>query len=104
MKATKIEQISERFYNQNQSWYYDRIVKAGNLRIKIEIRRGNCDELSHMIGFVLDGLKWERIVSKSIVGAECDSARYGNKNESIAAFRSDGLSVLGEMLMILTGL
>jgi hypothetical protein len=70
--------ISERFYNLNQSWYYERIVEIKGVKLKVHIRRNAYDNQSHLNGLVFDpaAMKWNKIVHRPIEGAKCESASY----------------------------
>lgn len=97
-------EISERFYNHQQSWNYDRIVVVNNdVRLRIKIRRNSYDEQSEIVGYALDEThrKWNQLVWRPIAGAACFDASYSRDNESVNPFRKDAQSVLVELLAIL---
>src|SRR5262245_23806588 len=96
--------ISQRFYLQNQSWNFERIVELEGRKVKVEIRRNAYDDQSYLRGFVLDPvhLCWNTLVNLPISGACCRAASYGRKDEPIAPFERDAAGILAELKKILS--
>lgn len=95
-----VETISERFYQQSQSWIYDRIVSWDNLseskaRIRVEIRRNAYDDQSYIHGFVysLTSMQWNLLVTKPIQQALCRDVSYTNSNPNKTLFVCDAEAV-----------
>jgi hypothetical protein len=91
--------ISQQFYNSEQSWHFERIVKHGKLRMRVDIRRNAYDFQSWVRGYIFDPvhMKWNLLVDRPIEGAKCEQASYVRKVESIAPFQADAESVLKEL-------
>lgn len=103
-----INEISTRFYNQTQSWYYVRTVAVDKspskpgIRIKVEIRRNAYDEQSYGRTYLWSGSKWELVVNSPIEGLRCEHASYvHNKYEvDCQAFERDAEDLLDETIRI----
>ena len=93
--------IAERFYQADQSWYYEWVLNARTRRYKIEIRRNTYDEQSYLRGYCYDQdtTKWNMLVARPICGAACDKPRMFVKE----LFVQDAQSVLAELQQIVTG-
>lgn len=98
-----MKQISELFYNQDQSWHYEKIVRFGNFsRLKVYIRRNAYDNQSFVKGYVLKDSQWNLIVARPIETARCKETSYlGNSKGSICLFREDAGDVLDLLIEIL---
>lgn len=79
-------QISEQFYQANQSWNYELTsrIPSGH-KLRVEIRRNAYDEQSYVHGLVFDTIhnKWNVIVTRPIGSACCASADYVRNNQEI---------------------
>lgn len=91
--------ISQRFFNADQSWHFERIVKHGKLKMRVDIRRNAYDFQSWVRGYILDPvhMKWNLLVDRPIEGAKCEQANYVRTVESVAPFEADAASVLKEL-------
>ena len=99
----KLTQISERFWKGRQSWNYQRVVRAGDKRLRITIKRDAYDFQSHLYGDAYDSvhMKWHRLVARPLDGATCADTSYVDRNPNIQPFREDAEDVLVELLEII---
>lgn len=93
--------ISERFYNQSQSWFYERIADSGSHRFRVFIRRNAYDEQSFVRGYVFcsTALQWNLIVDRPIMGAACEASSYVDKGRK-ELYQQDSDNVLNELISI----
>lgn len=93
--------ISERFYNQSQSWFYERIVDSGSYRFRVFIRRNAYDEQSFVRGYVFcsNTMQWNLIVDRPIIGAACEVSSYADKGRK-ELYQQDSDNVLNELISI----
>ena len=59
-------EIDTRFYNKDQSWYFIRIVKWNNHKLKVVIRRNAYDHQSYAKCYKFDGKQWNVVNSMPI--------------------------------------
>lgn len=86
----KTKVISERVYNQNQSWYFERVTKInGGITLKVSIRRNAYDCQSHAQVHKWNGDKWEVVVSAPISECECQSISYVQSGVTKSFFEAD---------------
>lgn len=96
----KIKQISERVYNQDQSWYYERTVSVGSHKLKIDIRRNAYDNQSYGRVHRWDGTKWQLVVEAPITELNCSVISYVDKGIIAGNFGRDGDKLLQEAIEI----
>ena len=60
--------ISERFYNESQSWHYERILNVDGRKYKVYIRRNAYDSHSYLHGYCFDinTTSWQLLVEQPI--------------------------------------
>jgi hypothetical protein len=94
-----MKKISQQFYNAHQSWYFERIVKHGKLKMRVDIRRNAYDFQSWVRGHIFDPvhMRWNLLVDRPIEGAKCAGANYVSTFEDIKPFEADAESVLKEL-------
>ena len=90
--------ISERCYNQSQSWHYKKVIAIGKLTFKIYIRRNAYDSQSYAKVYIYDTIasKWNEIVSAPIMECECEKISYVHKGVRPSAFVNDACRLLDE--------
>ena len=98
-----LETISERFYNEHQSWNYERIVKYGSLKLRVAIRSNAYNEQSYLRGFAFDPvhLQWNQLVNAPMVKSWKTSYVDDEHKANIERFRVDAMKIFGEMLQII---
>lgn len=100
-----ISNISTKFFNQGQSWNYERIVKCAvrgtPASLKVVIRRNAYDEQSYGRTYLWDGHKWENVVDYPIGFLKCKSVSYVAQKPSEKLFEEDFETLLGDALLIL---
>lgn len=72
--------ISEKFFNQNQSWNFERIIKADSHKLKVTIRRNAYDNQSYANVERWSGTRWEFVYNEPIELCLCKSESYVNEN------------------------
>ncbi len=92
--------ISERVYNQNQSWYFKRTVKVGTHKLRTRIRRNAYDFQSSALVERWDGDKWRNVCSAPIMECECRRVSYVQNGITAAHFENDHKRLLKEALAI----
>jgi hypothetical protein len=98
--------ISERLYNQNQSWNYEQVVicQRDNERkkFKISIRRNSHDFQSFAKVYVysLTGSRWNEIVAAPISECKCFKVNYISKTVNKQVFLDDRNKFLKEAVEI----
>lgn len=106
MARPKPKLISERCYNQDQSWYFERTVKVKNefneRSLRVTIRRNAYDNQSYARVDVWDTSKnvWNRVVNAPITECECKRISYVDNHISITVFGTDYSRLLDEALKI----
>lgn len=95
--------ISERCHNKEQSWFYERIEKVDQSRLRVSIRRNAYDDQSYVRGYVFDpgNIKWNLIVDLPFQSAACKRVNYTDEYITIGDFAPDAENVLTELLAIL---
>lgn len=100
-----IKNISTKFFNQSQSWNYERIVKCAvrgaPATLKVFIRRNAYDEQSYGRTYLWDGQKWENVVDYPISFLKCKSVSYVERKPSEKLFEEGFEVLLGDALLIL---
>lgn len=99
---TPVTQITFRTWNQNQSWHYERVIKMGDHKLRINGRHNAYQNQSYISIERWDGTKWQHI--QTIAGAVMASwtranfgpggpeSQYTRKtisNEMLSAFEVD---------------
>jgi hypothetical protein len=96
--------ISERCYNQDQSWYYERTAKfeaaTQSVKLKVSIRRNAYDHQSHAQVYFWNGQQWNLLVDSPISECECKDIAYFNKGVKPSFFMADRNRLLVEALKI----
>lgn len=93
--------ISERCYCQDQSWWYERIVKIPtNRKLKVEIRRNAYDVQSYAKVEIWSGTKWEEVVKVPITLCECQRISYASDTVLAEDFHADANRLLNETLQV----
>ena len=98
--------ITERFYNEHQSWIYEKVVKKGSLKLRVLIRRNSYDDQSYLRGYAFDAihLQWNLLVDRPMKkeSAKCYEVSYVQPREkaNLKSFQDDAMAVIGEMLQI----
>ncbi|MBT6051394.1 MAG: hypothetical protein HOG49_31725 [Candidatus Scalindua sp.] len=72
-------EIDTRFYNKDQSWYFIRIVKWNNHKLKVVIRRNAYDHQSYAKCYKFDGKQWNVVNSMPIEDCKCQVVSYAQK-------------------------
>jgi len=90
--------ISERCYQQSQSWYYKKVVAVGEKTFKIEIRRNSHNSQSYAKAFIYDtiGSQWNEIILAPIMECECQKISYVTKDVQPSVFANDFKRLLAE--------
>jgi hypothetical protein len=103
-KSAKLpgHQISERFYNQHQSWFYDWTGALPSGTFRVSIRRNAYDEQSWIKGYCFNKTLtcWQLLVEIPIHDAKCSVASYARTAE-IEHFQEDAKRAIEEMRQIL---
>jgi len=107
--AHKQQQISERVWNANQSWYYERTVRCSVTpdhspdTLRISIRRNAYDDQSsaEVERWTPDG--WKSVVWQAIQFCECKGLSYAKDGVRASDFHNDGIALLKEALAVLHG-
>jgi len=96
-------EISERFWNSDQSWNFEKIVEHDGFKLRVLIRRNSYDEQSFLRGFALDPvhLQWNQLVHKPILGSRCYDVSYVNRNEGSGSDCESRLSCQQEATIII---
>jgi len=94
--------ISERLYNRDQSWYFERIVRKDvrSAPLKVDIRRNAYDNQSGARVWRWNGSEWKLVVDAPISDCVCRSVRYTN-DASVSDFECDFDRLLNEALEII---
>lgn len=94
--------ISEQFYNESQSWHYQRVLNVDGRKYKIYIRRNAYDCQSYLHGYCFDTntTSWQRLVELPIYNAACESVSYVQKSVDKSLFEKDADSVLTQLQQI----
>ncbi len=105
--AKKATVISERFYNQDQSWFFERTTKFEStcgipqtVKLKTEIRRNAYDCQSYARVFVWNGSEWKLVLNAPITHCECVEACYTSRTTDPKPFVSDHYRYTAEALEI----
>lgn len=75
---TDLKVINTEFFNSNQSWNYDRIVKVDDdLKLRVQIRRNAYDKQSSATVSAWTTEKgWAIVASRPITECQCAAASY----------------------------
>ena len=96
--------ISERCYNQDQSWYYERTAKfespTQSVKLKVYIRRNAYDEQSCALVHLWSGQGWNLIVTAPISECLCKDVDWIDKNVKPSFFTADCNRLIVEALKI----
>lgn len=98
-----MKRLTEKVWQNNQSWYYEALwIFDDNTKAKVEIRRNAFDNQSHAnISFYNpDQLKWNRIASIPCTQMKCLNLSYIQKNVMAHDFAEDELTLLEEARMV----
>jgi hypothetical protein len=98
--------IAERFYNEHQSWIYEKVVKRGPLKLRVLIRRNSYDDQSSLRGYAFDAIhnQWNLLVDRPMnERAKCYEVSYVQPREkaNLKSFQDDAMAILGELLQII---
>jgi hypothetical protein len=69
--GTPVTQISFRTWNQNKSWHYERIIKMGDHKLRINGRHNAYQQQSYISVERWDGSQWQHM--QTIAGAAMNS-------------------------------
>jgi hypothetical protein len=98
--------ISSRCYNQDQSWYFERVIRYqgdnGHFTLKVHIRRNSYNSQSHAQVSIWDGFEWSNIVNAPISECVCKTISYTDNNVTMSQFEDDEKRLLEEALLIVT--
>jgi hypothetical protein len=99
-----METISTQFYNLDQSWHYEIIVRVGGVKLRVLIRRNAYDDQSYVRGYAFSELKWNLLVDRPIQTAKCEPVSYVQSKDQFDPnlFVLDGESVLKELQEIVS--
>jgi len=87
--------IDTRFYNQDQSWWFERIVKLDDgQKLKVVIRRNAYDFQSSAVCKRWDGNKWHLVNSMPIKDCACKPVSYVDKSPNKALFEKDAKALI----------
>lgn len=100
MVKTKV--ISEQFYNQNQSWYYVRIIEKDSHKMKVFIRRNAYDNQSCAQVERWDGTKWQFVYDKPIMECQCKVVSYVQTDAKKDKFSLDADELLKTAIQIVS--
>lgn len=101
MSARTISTISERFYNQSHSWNYERTVKIGSRKVRVQIRRNAYDQQSYARTHVWAGDAWNLVCSRPISECKCSTVSYVNDGATDRLFKKDADSIIEETVEVL---
>ena len=104
--------ISERCYNQDQSWYYERTSKFESpaqsewewlwhrVKLKVNIRRNAYDHQSYARVHLWNGQQWNLLVDAPISECLCKDVDWIDKNAKPSFFTADCNRLIVEALKI----
>jgi len=95
-----MDTISERCYNQNQSWNYERTVNVDGTKLRVQIRRNAYDMQSFARVHIWDGSNWNVVCSRPISECTCKTISYVQDKINDGLFKSDADSILKEAMQI----
>lgn len=100
-----METISERCYQQSQSWHFKKVVAIGKKTFKVHIKRNAYDFQSFAKAFIYDTSRsqWNEIVLAPIMECECKGISYVHKDVKASAFAKDFDRLLAEATEITRG-
>jgi hypothetical protein len=93
--------ISERVYQQNQSWYFERTVLIGGEKLKVEIRRNAYDDQSYGRVMKWDGNEWKQVVHSPIQLLQCRHISYVTSGVVASHFEKDFGQLFNEAAKII---
>lgn len=93
--------ISEQLYNQNQSWYFIKIIEIQSHKIKVDIRRNAYDNQSHATIERWNGSEWKLVYQKPIMDCKCKVVSYVEKNVEKTLFEADANELIDTAIKIL---
>lgn len=102
-----ISQISEQVYNENQSWYFERVVevkaKGGKKHVlQIDIRRNAYDNQSYAKVKRWNGEEWKQVIHQPISRCECKGISYVQGGIRVSHFENDAKRLMEEAVQIVT--
>lgn len=96
--------ISERVYNQNQSWYFEHTVLVNegttSFKLRVAIRRNAYDNQSYAHVDMWNGNEWKRVLGVPITECVCKSISYTDVAVTKTAFVIDSNKLLLETCKI----
>ena len=97
----KTKTISERVFNADQSWYFERIILLPNTdKVKINIRRNAYDFQSWARVSRWNGEEWKNVVDAPITEFNCHKISYVDKGITTKHFDEDAGKLLMEAMKI----
>lgn len=100
MKKAKL--ISERIWNADQSWYFERTVQVGVVKLKVKIRRNAYNDQSYARVERWNGEEWKIVVTAPITECQCQSLSYVTRGVNLADFEKDYTRLLTEAVKIVS--
>ena len=96
--------ISERVYNADQSWYFERTVtatkNAKKVKLQVNIRRNAYNDQSYARVKRWSGTEWKNVVDAPITECECKSITYVDRLPATGLFKDDADRLLQEAIQI----
>lgn len=102
--------VEMNFYNQNQSWHMDWIIKlppsfdgGEPMRLRACIERNAYDFQSGINGYGFDPAhyRWQRLIHRPIDGASCYVASYVDKHPDKNLFVEDCCEMFSQLVRLL---
>lgn len=104
--AEKIETIAEQVYNAEQSWYFERIVKAGcwgSTKLRVKIRRNAYDDQSFARVYLWTKTEWSLVAERPITDCECRRLSYTLRGGvSARDFENDYAALIATALAVIS--
>ena len=96
--------ISERVYNQDQSWYFERTVTVTNsdviIKLRVSIRRNAYNDQSYARVDQWTATGWERVIDAPIMECDCSAISYTDNKPATCLFKDDADRLLQEAIQI----
>lgn len=103
--------IVERCWLDDQSWYYElmlryvdprytRTSERGTGRLRVSIRRNAFDMQSHAKVQKWDGKQWQDVCARHISECKCKDVSYVQKKMAPEAFHVDATTLLNDAFLI----
>lgn len=99
----KPEELTNKMWNAQQSWYNERLIKLGGTRLKVSIRNNAYSEQSYARVARFDGTKWLPLVGIAHPLWPDDAQKVCYVTRKIRSSEFDALvsALLAEALMVL---